>query len=981
MCVECLEKIAENLEKFEQGGRTILPHEVWTALRSRCFVAGAVRVSGFRALRQGGGRWTLACPLCVKVDLMPPTPRVPKTLTGEPYFDMPPKLHKQWKGILRAPLVIENSVAGPVRSHSVEVLVYEQLVGNDEAQCFRRMPAIGQYAVFWQPPIPSPGTDDDGLNVRIIAGIPADGSQWVLLSAVAFGALKGCQPRLGKAANDSPTLDSTAQLARLIMESCTERVVGHGPRKENNVGHRSHVGTFLPLEVHDYLQPLASATATTADSAITDVADVAIVAPTGAGAITTAPIAVAVAAVAATTPVTTATAVAAAASTAAAAPVAYDASAVDGDLVVLKRCRTARSKSAVSLWQSAFRCVRAGGAFGVLYGVGTTSDDAKARLCHPRCDAGLPRSLEATVAVPIVRDDHVSGLLPIWISPISGKGASLGASSHPPVSGADVMGAALYDMMKRDEPGARDGVNLLARMTSVKLTVAGILLTAGEQLGMSIGLGLAAETLSLWTLLQSGELNGESRISTRNVHRLVDNAPDSAEALRHYVSLHHATLGGHVCGHIDTMGEGLEDKVALAGIGGMESEPLDVKSSGALMALPPSACAFQAYKVATLLSSPGPSPDDGDVEISGATHPSSFHAHPDPGMPGPWYRAAFVRSLMRSFWRGGALCDHPRVGSGAWQQNLQRRHNLTLPEVLAIQTLPNRNRIQTFLNMTVAQRQAFVANYLAGLALGAAAAAAAAPGGVAGAVAANGAAAAGGAAAAAAAPGGVGAAVAADGAADGAAATAAADGAAADGAAAAAAADGAADDGAAAGVAAPPAQAAADVAAPPAQALQALAAAGYDVQAFVAAARRASAAREAAVAAREAANRAASRAAQAVPLYLNVTVPQGLTAGMSFNVNLPDGGYLPVRVPEGLSGGMLLQIRLGAAPGAGASGAGASGAGPSGAGTLVRWYAGPSGAGPSGAGSSGAGPSGVSRPSTPEADIWDNYDWNNYDDD
>ena len=169
MCVECLEKIAENLEKFEQGGRTILPHEVWTALRSRCFVAGAVRVSGFRALRQGGGRWTLACPLCVKVDLMPPTPRVPKTLTGEPYFDMPPKLHKQWKGILRAPLVIENSVAGPVRSHSVEVLVYEQLVGNDEAQCFRRMPAIGQYAVFWQPPIPSPGTDDDGLNVRIIA--------------------------------------------------------------------------------------------------------------------------------------------------------------------------------------------------------------------------------------------------------------------------------------------------------------------------------------------------------------------------------------------------------------------------------------------------------------------------------------------------------------------------------------------------------------------------------------------------------------------------------------------------------------------------------------------------------------------------------------------------------------------------------------------------------------------------------------------
>lgn len=48
---------------------------------------------------------------------------------------------------------------------------------------------------------------------------------------------------------------------------------------------------------------------------------------------------------------------------------------------------------------------------------------------------------------------------------------------------------------------------------------------------------------------------------------------------------------------MDTMGDGLEDKVALAGIGGMESEPMHLESSGVLMALPPSACAFQAYKV------------------------------------------------------------------------------------------------------------------------------------------------------------------------------------------------------------------------------------------------------------------------------------------------------------------------------------------------------------------------------------------------
>ena len=241
MCVECLEKIASNMEEVEQGGRTILPDEVWSALQSRCYVAGAARVSGFRALPNGGGRWTSACPLCVSVELKPPTPRVPMTLTGQSYLEMPPKLHMQWKGIVRAPLVIENSVAGPVKAHSVEVLVYEQLVGNDQAaQCFKRMPAIGHYAVFWQPPIPAPGADEDALNIRIIAGKPADGSPWVLLSAVAFGALKGCLPASpGKVANASPTVDTSAQLARLIMDCCKERVVGHGPSKKNLVGHRS----------------------------------------------------------------------------------------------------------------------------------------------------------------------------------------------------------------------------------------------------------------------------------------------------------------------------------------------------------------------------------------------------------------------------------------------------------------------------------------------------------------------------------------------------------------------------------------------------------------------------------------------------------------------------------------------------------------------------------------------------------------------
>ena len=173
MCVECLEKIASTMEKVEQGGRTILTDDVWKALQSRCYV-GAVcisgQISGFRALPNGGGRWTLACPLCVTVELKPPTPRVPMTLSGQSYPEMPPKLHMQWKG-LRAPLVFEYSDADRPNACQMPLggglIVYEQLVGDDEAaNCFKCMPAIGVYVVFWQPPRPAP--DVDGLNIRIL---------------------------------------------------------------------------------------------------------------------------------------------------------------------------------------------------------------------------------------------------------------------------------------------------------------------------------------------------------------------------------------------------------------------------------------------------------------------------------------------------------------------------------------------------------------------------------------------------------------------------------------------------------------------------------------------------------------------------------------------------------------------------------------------------------------------------------------------
>jgi hypothetical protein len=48
---------------------------------------------------------------------------------------------------------------------------------------------------------------------------------------------------------------------------------------------------------------------------------------------------------------------------------------------------------------------------------------------------------------------------------------------------------------------------------------------------------------------------------------------------------HHATVNFFTAGHIDTMGSGLEDKVALAGIGGNRREPLYLWPCGQIQIL------------------------------------------------------------------------------------------------------------------------------------------------------------------------------------------------------------------------------------------------------------------------------------------------------------------------------------------------------------------------------------------------------------
>ena len=75
---------------------------------------------------------------------------------------------------------------------------------------------------------------------------------------------------------------------------------------------------------------------------------------------------------------------------------------------------------------------------------------------------------------------------------------------------------------------------------------------------------------------------------------------------RQVLAMHHATLIGRCCTHRDTMGRGLEDKLALA-IGADSFTP-ELQPSGELQELQFSAMAATAYSLATMLSSPGAPP-------------------------------------------------------------------------------------------------------------------------------------------------------------------------------------------------------------------------------------------------------------------------------------------------------------------------------------------------------------------------------------
>ena len=78
------------------------------------------------------------------------------------------------------------------------------------------------------------------------------------------------------------------------------------------------------------------------------------------------------------------------------------------------------------------------------------------------------------VALPV---DDGAGCVPIWVAPDAHRAASLPAAAQPPVAGADASGHELASVMASTKAHDQDAINLLARMTAVKVGIANVLIT------------------------------------------------------------------------------------------------------------------------------------------------------------------------------------------------------------------------------------------------------------------------------------------------------------------------------------------------------------------------------------------------------------------------------------------------------------------------------------------------------------------------
>jgi hypothetical protein len=253
-----------------------------------------------------------------------------------------------------------------------------------------------------------------------------------------------------------------------------------------------------------------------------------------------------------------------------------------------------------------------------------------------------------------------------------------------------------------DDPSA-----MLHAVAAEQVTVFRILLAAGLPLPEQALNALAGvherRELALERTLGEGGTHTRARASLSQEHEVPVKWPNVLPAM---LSMCHQSIQAEVSGgHIDTMGGGSgESKLALTD-GGGGFVHVELGPCGSLQLLPLSALHFPKYGVATLLSAPGPSPADCDVEISACTAPSALHKSRNPTLTPTellaregevsrlrWSRGAFVRSLMRVYIDGTALCDHPGIGRGSaeWFRRIRARPSVgSARRARAVLALPN----------------------------------------------------------------------------------------------------------------------------------------------------------------------------------------------------------------------------------------------------------------------------------------------------
>ena len=141
VCVDCWECMACQLELIS-GQREIVMHDVWHCLLARGFT-GKSRCRGFDSRTGGGGHWTRECPFCVDVKFTKPSPCVPASISGRAYERHPPKLLHGTRTLVRSAVVLDDGSFGRVRAHTVEFIVYAQLIDNSECKrCFKCVPTV-----------------------------------------------------------------------------------------------------------------------------------------------------------------------------------------------------------------------------------------------------------------------------------------------------------------------------------------------------------------------------------------------------------------------------------------------------------------------------------------------------------------------------------------------------------------------------------------------------------------------------------------------------------------------------------------------------------------------------------------------------------------------------------------------------------------------------------------------------------------------